>query len=140
MAHAPTLESGQRPGAATLDLIRRLIAFDTVSERSNLALIDFLAKSLTGANATGKVSFGTEGGLFQESGMPAVICGPGSIAVAHRANEYIELDQVALCETWLGRGNSDSTAVPRTPQTSHNIFHITKLKPSFTSPTLHLRI
>ena len=103
MAHAPTLESGQRPGAATLDLIRRLIAFDTVSERSNLALIDFLAKSLTGANATGKVSFGTEGGLFQESGMPAVICGPGSIAVAHRANEYIELDQVALCEAWLRR-------------------------------------
>ena len=62
-----------------------------------------LAKALTGANATGKVSFGTEGGLFQESGMPAVICGPGSIAVAHKANEYIELDQVALCETWLRR-------------------------------------
>ena len=62
-----------------------------------------LAKSLTGANATGKVSFGTEGGLFQESGMPAVVCGPGSIAVAHKANEYIELDQVALCETWLRR-------------------------------------
>ena len=62
-----------------------------------------LAKSLTGANATGKVSFGTEGGLFQEGGMPAVVCGPGSIAVAHKANEYIELDQVALCETWLRR-------------------------------------
>ena len=62
-----------------------------------------LAKALTGANATGKVSFGTEGGLFQESGMPAVVCGPGSIAVAHKANEYIERDQVALCETWLRR-------------------------------------
>ncbi len=62
-----------------------------------------LAKALTGANATGKVSFGTEGGLFQESGMPAVVCGPGSIAVAHKANEYIELEQVALCETWLRR-------------------------------------
>ena len=43
MAHALTLESGQQPGAATLDLIRRLIAFDTVSERSNLALIEFVA-------------------------------------------------------------------------------------------------
>ena len=62
-----------------------------------------LAKALTGANATGKVSFGTEGGLFQESGMPAVICGPGSIAVAHKANEYVELDQIALCEVWLRR-------------------------------------
>ena len=62
-----------------------------------------LAKSLTGANATGKVSFGTEAGLFQESGMPAVICGPGSISVAHKANEYIELEQIALCEVWLRR-------------------------------------
>lgn len=62
-----------------------------------------LAKALTGANTTGKVSFGTEGGLFQESGMPAVICGPGSIAVAHKANEYIDLDQIALCEAWLRR-------------------------------------
>ena len=62
-----------------------------------------LARALTGANTTHKVSFGTEGGLFQESGMPAVICGPGSIAVAHKANEYIELEQVALCESWLRR-------------------------------------
>ena len=43
MAHALTLESGRQPGAATLALIRRLIAFDTVSERSNLALIEFVA-------------------------------------------------------------------------------------------------
>ena len=62
-----------------------------------------LAKALTGANTTGKVSFGTEGGLFQRGGMPAIVCGPGSIAVAHKANEYVELDQVALCEAWLRR-------------------------------------
>ena len=61
------------------------------------------AKSLTGANATGKVSFGTEGGLFQRGGMPAIVCGPGSITVAHKANEYIELEQLARCETWLRR-------------------------------------
>ena len=43
MAHALTLEADRQPEAATLDLIRRLIAFDTVSERSNLALIEFVA-------------------------------------------------------------------------------------------------
>ena len=62
-----------------------------------------LAKALTGANTTGKVSFGTEGGLFQRAGMPAIVCGPGSISVAHKANEYVELDQLARCEAWLRR-------------------------------------
>ena len=62
-----------------------------------------LAMALSGANATGKVSFGTEGGLFQRGGMPAVVCGPGSITVAHKANEYVELDQIARCEAWIRR-------------------------------------
>ena len=62
-----------------------------------------LAKALTGANTTGKVSFGTEGGLFEQSGMPAVVCGPGSIEQAHKPNEFIELEQVAQCEVFLRR-------------------------------------
>ena len=61
------------------------------------------AKALTGANATGKVSFGTEGGLFQEAGMPSVVCGPGSIEQAHKPNEFIDLEQVAQCERFLRR-------------------------------------
>ena len=60
-----------------------------------------LVMSLTGANSTGKVSFGTEAGLFAESGMPAVICGPGSIEQAHKPNEFIELDQIAQCERFI---------------------------------------
>jgi acetylornithine deacetylase len=62
-----------------------------------------LVQSLTGANATGKVAFGTEGGLYQQAGIPTVICGPGSIDVAHRPNEWIGLDQVQLCEDFLRR-------------------------------------
>ncbi len=62
-----------------------------------------LAKSLTGANATAKVSFGTEAGLFEQGGMPAVVCGPGSIEQAHKPDEYIALDQVAQCEKFLLR-------------------------------------
>ncbi len=48
-----------------------------------------LAQALSGANAVGKVSFGTEGGLYQQAGIPTVICGPGSIEQAHRPNEFI---------------------------------------------------
>jgi acetylornithine deacetylase len=62
-----------------------------------------LAQSLSGANSVGKVSFGTEGGLYQQAGIPTVICGPGSIEQAHRPNEWIALDQVGQCEAFLRR-------------------------------------
>ena len=62
-----------------------------------------LAKALTGANATGKVAFGTEAGLFQRHGIPAVVCGPGSIEQAHKPDEYVELDQIVLCERFMDR-------------------------------------
>jgi acetylornithine deacetylase len=55
-------------------------------------------------NATvGKVSYGTEAGLFQQMGVPTVICGPGDIAEAHRPNEFVALDQLAQCETFMDR-------------------------------------
>jgi acetylornithine deacetylase len=55
-------------------------------------------------NATvGKVSYGTEAGLFQKMGVPTVICGPGDIAEAHRPNEFVALDQLAQCETFMDR-------------------------------------
>ena len=42
-----------------------------------------------------KVIFGTEGGLFQEKlNLPTVVCGPGSIDQAHKADEYISIDQL----------------------------------------------
>jgi acetylornithine deacetylase len=62
-----------------------------------------LAQALTGANGVEKVSFGTEGGLYQEAGIPTVICGPGSIEQAHRPNEFIARDQVRQCEVFLRR-------------------------------------
>jgi acetylornithine deacetylase len=62
-----------------------------------------LAKALSGGNAVSKVAFGSEAGLFQQSGIEAVICGPGSIAQAHKPDEFIALEQVALCERFLHR-------------------------------------
>src|SRR5271155_2098337 len=51
----------------------------------------------------GKVSYGTEAGLFQKMGVPTVICGPGDIAEAHRPNEFVALEQLAQCETFMNR-------------------------------------
>ena len=60
-----------------------------------------LAKALTGKNTTAKVSFGTEAGLFQGGGMPAVVCGPGSIDQAHKPDEFIAKEQIDQCEAFL---------------------------------------
>ena len=61
-------------------------------------------KSLAGQNDHAKVAFGTEAGLFQQrAGIPTVVCGPGSVAQAHKPNEFIELEQVAKCEAFMDR-------------------------------------
>ena len=56
-----------------------------------------LIRHLTGLNQSGVVSFGTEAGLFQEAGIPAVVFGPGSIEQAHQPDEFIELIQIQAC-------------------------------------------
>lgn len=60
--------------------------------------------ALTGGNSTGKITFGTEGGLFQKAlGTPAVVCGPGNIAVAHKPDEHVSEAQMAQCDRMLER-------------------------------------
>jgi acetylornithine deacetylase len=61
------------------------------------------AMRLARSNQTGKVSYGTEAGLFQKMGVPTVILGPGDIAEAHRPNEFVALDQLGKCETFMNR-------------------------------------
>lgn len=62
-----------------------------------------LARLLTGANTTTAVSFATEAGLFQQAGIPAIVCGPGSIAVAHKPDEYITREELAAGQAFLDR-------------------------------------
>lgn len=62
-----------------------------------------LARRLTGANAVGVVSYGTEAGQFQEAGYSAVICGPGDIAQAHQVDEYLELSEFQAGQRYMER-------------------------------------
>jgi len=57
--------------------------------------------SITGDNSREAVSFGTEAGLFQEIGISAVVCGPGSIEQAHKIDEFIELNEIKKCLSFL---------------------------------------
>lgn len=84
------------------------IAFEKLSGFPGLdtpqdAEVTQLAAALSGANGTEKVSFGTEGGLFHEAGIPTIVCGPGSIEEAHKPDEFIALEQVAACEAFMRR-------------------------------------
>lgn len=60
-----------------------------------------LAKALTGQNETEAVSYATEAGQFQKAGIPTVICGPGNIAQAHQADEFIAETELRGCLDFL---------------------------------------
>lgn len=85
------------------------VEIEVVSDMPGLATGDDeevtkLVMALTGANTTGKVSFGTEAGVFSAMGdIPTVVCGPGNIEQAHKPDEFIELDQLGRCEVFLDK-------------------------------------
>ena len=100
-AYAESLEPAMRavdPAAG--------IRFETICAMpSFLAAADdpavVLARHLAAEERTTLVAFGTEAGLFQRAGIPTVVCGPGHIAQAHQADEYVALDQLAAAERFL---------------------------------------
>ena len=62
-----------------------------------------LALKLAGQNETFAVSYATEASLFHQVGALSVVCGPGDIAQAHTANEWIEISELEKCLGFLGR-------------------------------------
>ena len=62
-----------------------------------------LCMHLAKANGAEAVSYGTEAGLFQAAGIPAIVCGPGSIEQAHKPDEYVDISQMQQCESFMAR-------------------------------------
>lgn len=80
-----------------------LVSYPALETPVDSEAVNFV-RSLTGGNSTGKITFGSEGGLYQrELAIAAVICGPGSIAVAHKPDEYVAEDQLRACDDMLAR-------------------------------------
>ena len=70
------------------------VSYPGLSIDKNSELVK-LIKELLNEDKHKKVIFGTEGGLFQEKlNIPSVVCGPGNIDQAHKANEYISIEQI----------------------------------------------
>lgn len=82
--------------------------FDLIDDIPGMALdadhaLATLTKRLAGSNNTGKVSYGTEGGLYQRAGIPTIVCGPGAIGQAHKADEFIAAAQLDACDAFIRR-------------------------------------
>ena len=60
-----------------------------------------LIENLVDEQQRHKVAYATEGGQFTNAGIPTVICGPGDIGNAHKANEFVSLEQLEKCESFL---------------------------------------
>ena len=93
----PKIKKNNPKGDIKKEIIGEVVGFskEESSEAANLVC------NLTGNNEKNTMSFGTEAGLFQDSGISTVICGPGSIEQAHTVDEYITFDQLKKCLTML---------------------------------------
>ncbi|ANF56638.1 acetylornithine deacetylase [Halotalea alkalilenta] len=62
-----------------------------------------LIQTLTGRSDFGTVPYGTEGGLFDQAGVPTVVCGPGCMDQGHKPDEFIEIQQLEACDAMFER-------------------------------------
>lgn len=98
-ARIATAAAGIAPEAAIdIEITNTYPGLDTPANSEVVAFV----KSLTGANGTIKVAFGTEGGLFsRDVGTPTVVCGPGSMAQGHKPDEFVTVEQMHRCDDML---------------------------------------
>jgi acetylornithine deacetylase len=79
---------------------------------SDSAELQSLIAALTGDDERHKVAYATEGGQFTNAGIPTIICGPGSIEQAHKADEYVELSEIERCDVFLKKLLDSCTTQP----------------------------
>jgi acetylornithine deacetylase len=84
------------------------IAFQPLSAYPGLATdlhsqVAELLALISGSREFGTVAFGTEGGLFNQAGIPTVVCGPGSMDQGHKPDEFVSQEQLDGCDAMLGR-------------------------------------
>lgn len=89
----PAMRAVHPEAEITTETIGEVQGLEPADENEALEIVS----ELTGSNGADVVPFGTEAGIFQDYGMSAVVCGPGSIEQAHKADEYVEINQLDQC-------------------------------------------
>ncbi len=87
------------PADIRIDPIVFLPALSTAADAAVVAW----ANGLIEGSGLGKVTYGSEAGLFSDAGIPTVVLGPGDIAQAHQPDEYITVEQLALADRFVER-------------------------------------
>ncbi len=83
--------------------LERTVAYPGL-QTAPTARVTKLACSLAATNAKTKVAFGTEAGFFDGSGIPTVVCGPGSMeGQGHKPDEFVTVGQMAACHAMMDR-------------------------------------
>jgi acetylornithine deacetylase len=91
-----------------VDIVHRAAVPGLRPEADGVA--EALVRRLTGDNGRTVVAYGTEAGIFQKAGWSSVVCGPGDIAQAHQADEYVEVSELAAGEAFMARLIADLAA------------------------------
>jgi acetylornithine deacetylase len=101
----PRMREVDPKSAIVIELVNAIPALDARDTDTIFRRV----RGLTPGEPVEKVSYGTEAGFFQNYGVPSIVCGPGSIEQAHKADEFVTLDQLARCDRFID-GLVDSTA------------------------------
>ncbi|GMB79763.1 acetylornithine deacetylase [Shinella zoogloeoides] len=83
--------------------IEEISSYPGLATRTDAPAVRLLARLLDD-EATLKVAFGTEGGLFDQAlSLTTAICGPGSMEQGHKPDEFVSRDQLDRCDAMLAR-------------------------------------
>nr|WP_321483290.1 acetylornithine deacetylase [uncultured Cohaesibacter sp.] len=93
-AYCAELLEEMRKVAPGCDIVTEVIASAPPLSPEQEGAAEAICRHLTGQNIGSVVPYGTEGGQFQEAGISTIVCGPGSINQAHKANEFIKVSEV----------------------------------------------
>jgi acetylornithine deacetylase len=72
---------------------------DTAADAPIIALLS----QINERQDLGTVAYAAEAGQFSKAGFSTIICGPGDIAQAHRANEFVSVEQLNKCVVMLDK-------------------------------------
>jgi acetylornithine deacetylase len=86
-------ELQKRFAGARIETVKHHPAVPPLDTPEHLSVVP-LIKQLSGSDQLHTVAYAAEAGQFALGGFESVICGPGDIAQAHRANEFISIEQL----------------------------------------------
>lgn len=93
--------------------VEEISAYPGLDTPANSAAVE-MARELAACDAAPlTLAFGTEAGLYAEAGIPTVVCGPGDISRAHKADEWIGLDELAVAGRMMQRLADRVSQVPQ---------------------------